>query len=75
MSNRDNHASRDTTTGKVNEDSIEKFLIENFSGSVFPQAVVGTQFKTGKQHIVDVLLGGEAYKLSLIHISEPTRRS
>jgi|TARA_S200002703_G_scaffold89441_1_gene77157 hypothetical protein len=62
MSNRDNHAPRDTTTGKVNEDSIKKFLIENFSGSVFPQAIVGTQFKTKKQHIVDVLLGGEAYK-------------
>jgi hypothetical protein len=45
MSNRNNHAPRDTTTGKVNEDSIEKFLIENFSGSVFPQTVVGTQFK------------------------------
>ena len=62
MSNRNNHAPRDTTTGKVNEDSIKKFLIENFSGLVFPQAVVGTQFKTGKQHIVDVLLDGKAYK-------------
>ena len=62
MSNRNNHAPRDTTTGKVNEDSIKKFLIENFSGSVFPQTVVGTQFNTNKQHIVDFLLGGEAYK-------------
>ena len=62
MSNRNNHAPRDTTTGKVNEDSIEKFLIENFSGSVYPQTVVGTQFNTEKQHIVDVLLGGEAHK-------------
>lgn len=62
MSNRNNHASRDTTTGKVNEDSIEQFLTENFSGSVFPQTVVGTQFNTKKQHIVDVLLDGDAYK-------------
>jgi len=49
MSNRDNHAPRDTTTGKVNEDSIEQFLIENFSDSVYPQAVVGTQFGTKKK--------------------------
>lgn len=62
MSNRNNHAPRDTTTGKINEDSIEQFLTENFSESVFPQAVIGTQFNTNKQHIVDVLLGGEAYK-------------
>ena len=62
MSNRDNHAPRDTTTGRVNEDSIEQFLIENFSGSIYPQTIVGTQFNTEKQHIVDVLLGGEAYK-------------
>lgn len=62
MSNRNNHAPRDTTTGKINEDSIEQFLTENFSESVFPQTVVGTQFNTNKQHIVDVLLGGEAYK-------------
>ena len=58
MSNRDNHAPRDTTTGRVNEDSIEQFLIENFSGSIYPQTIVGTQFNTEKQHIVDVLLGG-----------------
>jgi len=63
MSNRDNHAPRDTTTGKVNEDSIEKFLHESFDGPVYPQTVVGTQFNTKKQHIVDALLGGEAYKL------------
>ena len=62
MPNRNNHAPRDTTTGKINEDSIEQFLTENFSESVFPQAVIGTQFNTNKQHIVDVLLGGEAYK-------------
>jgi len=62
MSNRNNHAPRDTTTGKINEDSIEQFLTENFSESVYPQAVIGTQFNTNKQHIVDVLLGGEAYK-------------
>ena len=62
MSNRDNHAPRDTTTGKVNEDSIEKFLHESFDGPVYPQTVIGTQFNTKKQHIVDALLGGEAYK-------------
>ena len=62
MSNRDNHAPRDTTTGKVNEDSIEQFLTENFSDSVYPQAVVGTQFGTKKKHVVDILLGGKAYK-------------
>lgn len=63
MSNRNNHAPRDTTTGKVNEDSIEKFLYESFDGLVYPQTVVGTQFNTKKQHIVDVLLGGKAYRL------------
>ena len=59
---RDNHAPRDTSTGKVNEADIEQFLIENSNDSVYPQAVVGTQFDTGKKHIVDVLLGGGAYK-------------
>ena len=50
------HASRDTTTGKVNEDDIEQFLIENYSGNVHSQVVVGTQFNTTKKHIVDILL-------------------
>ena len=62
MSSRDNHAPRDTSTGKVNEADIEQFLSENCEGSVYPQAEVGTQFDTGKIHIVDVLLGGKAYK-------------
>ena len=62
MTSRNNHASRDTSTGKVNEADFEQFLIENFNAAVYPQAEVGTQFDTGKKHIVDVLLGGEAYK-------------
>ena len=56
------HASRDTTTGKVNGINIEKFLKENYDGNVYPQAVVGKQFTTNKDHIVDTLLGGDAYK-------------
>jgi len=62
MSSRDNHAPRDTSTGKVNEADIEQFLTENCEGSVYPQAEVGTQFDTDKTHIVDVLLGGKAHK-------------
>ena len=62
MTSRNNHASRDTTTGKVNETEIENFLKENLTQSVYEQAEVGTQFATGKKHIVDVLLGGKAYK-------------
>ena len=62
MSSRDNHSPRDTSTGKVNEADIEQFLIENCEGNVYPQAEVGTQFDTGKKHIVDILLGGKAYK-------------
>ena len=62
MTSRNNHAPRDTSTGKVNEADIEQFLSENFNHSVYPQAEVGTQFSTGKKHIVDVLLGGSAYK-------------
>ena len=57
------HASRDTTTGKVNEDDIEQFLIENYSGNVHSQVVVGTQFNTTKKHIVDILLGGQVNKI------------
>ena len=62
MSSRDNHAPRDTSTGKVNEADIEQFLNENYEGNVYPQAEVGTQFDTGKKHIVDILLGGKAHK-------------
>ena len=62
MTSRNNHASRDTSTGKVNEADIEQFLIENSNYAVYPQVEVGTQFNTGKKHIVDMLLGGKAYK-------------
>ena len=67
MPSRDNHAPRDTSTGKVNEADIEQFLNENYEGNVYPQAEVGTQFDTGKTHIVDVLLGGLAYKKTKKH--------
>ena len=67
MPSRDNHAPRDTSTGKVNEADIEQFLNENYEGNVYPQAEVGTQFDTGKTHIVDVLLGGKAYKKTKKH--------
>ena len=56
------HASRDTTTGKVNETNIEDFLIENYDGDVYSQVEVGTQFDTKKKHILDILLGGEVIK-------------
>ena len=62
MTSRNNHSPRDTSTGKVNEAEIESFLRENLNESVYPQAELGTQFSTGKTHIVDVLLGGSAYK-------------
>ena len=62
MTSRNNHSPRDTSTGKVNEAEIENFLRENVNESVYEQAEVGTQFATGKKHIVDVLLGGSAYK-------------
>ena len=62
MTSRNNHAPRDTSTGKVNEADIEQFLIENSNYAVYPQVEVGTQFNTGKKHIVDMLLGGKAYK-------------
>jgi len=62
MSSRDNHAPRDTSTGKVNEADIEQFLSENCEGNVYPQTEIGTQFDTGKKHIVDILLGGKAHK-------------
>ena len=53
------HASRDTTTGKVNETNIEQFLTENYDGDVHSQVEVGTQFDTKKRHILDILLDGE----------------
>ena len=62
MSNRNNHTPRDTSTGKVNEADIEQFLTENCEGNVYPQTEVGEPFGTGKTHIVDILLGGKAYK-------------
>jgi len=52
------HASRDTTTGTVNENNIEQFLNENYSGQVHSQVVIGTQFQTSKKHILDILLDG-----------------
>ena len=48
------HASRDTTTGKVNETNIEQFLTENYDGDVHSQVEVGTQFDTKKRHILDI---------------------
>ena len=56
------HASRDTTTGKVNEDNIENFLIENYDGDVHSQVEVGNQFGTKKKHILDILLDGQVVK-------------
>ena len=53
------HASRDTTTGKVNENKIEDFLIEHYDGDVHSQVEVGLQFDTKKKHILDILLDGE----------------
>ena len=53
------HASRDTTTGKVNEINIEKFLTENYDGDVHSQVELGIQFGTKKKHILDILLDGE----------------
>ena len=53
------HASRDTTTGKVNETNIEQFLTENYDGDVQSQVELGIQFGTKKKHILDILLDGE----------------
>ena len=53
------HASRDTTTGKVNETNIEQFLTENYDGDVHSQVELGIQFGTKKNHILDILLDGE----------------
>ena len=67
MTSRNNHSSRYTITGKINEADIEQFLAENCSVDVYPQAEVGSQFDTGKTHIVDILLGGKAYKKTKKH--------
>ena len=56
------HAPRNTTTGNKKELELEVFLNENYSGNVYPQAVVGKQFTTNKNHVVDILIGGDAYK-------------
>ena len=50
------HASRDTTTGKVNEINIENFLIENYDGDVHSQVEIGNQFGSNKKHIADLLM-------------------
>ena len=52
-------APRDTTTGKVNETTIEQFLIENYDGDVHSQVELGTKFDTNKKHFLDILLDGE----------------
>jgi|TARA_A100001391_G_scaffold612_1_gene1067 hypothetical protein len=63
MTSRNNHSPRDTSTGKVNEAEIESFLKENVNQSVYEQAVIDENtLGTGKQHVVDILLGGSAYK-------------
>ena len=67
MTSRNNHSPRDTSTGKVNEADIEQFLRENCSVNVYPQTEVGSQFETDKKHIVDILLGGKAYKKTKKH--------
>lgn len=51
---------RDTTTGTVSENNIEKFLIENFFETVKSQVDVGNK-RNGGIHIVDFLIGGETY--------------
>ena len=53
------HASRDTTTGKVNETNIEQFLTENYDGDVHSQLELGIQFGTKKKLILDILLDGK----------------
>ena len=56
------HASRDTTTGKVNEINIEDFLIENYDGNVHSQVELGVQFDTKKRHFLDILLDGKVLR-------------
>ena len=53
-------ASRDTTTGTLNEKEIEKFLSENLNEVVKYQVNVGKKRNNGV-HIVDVMIGGETY--------------
>ena len=54
------HASRDTTTGTLNENEIEQFLIENINEPVSAQVNVGKK-RNGGDHITDLLIGGETY--------------
>jgi hypothetical protein len=53
-------ASRDTTTGNLNEKEIEKFLSENLSQTVKSQVIIGKKRNDGV-HIVDLMIGGETY--------------
>jgi hypothetical protein len=53
-------ASRDTTTGTLNEKEIEKFLNENLNEVVKYQVNVGKKRNNGV-HIVDVMIGGETH--------------
>ncbi len=53
-------ASRDTTTGTLNEKEIEKFLVENFADAVKSQVNIGKKRNNGV-HVVDLLIGGETY--------------
>jgi len=53
-------ASRDTTTGTLNEKEIEKFLVENFADKVKSQVNIGKKRNDGL-HVVDMLIGGETY--------------
>ena len=55
------HATRDTTTGLVNELSIEEFLKENYDGNVNSQVWLGTHPNGTKNHKLDILLDGEVY--------------
>jgi hypothetical protein len=53
-------ASRDTTTGTINEKEIEKFLIENFSQKIKSQVIIGKK-RNGGLHVVDLMIGGETH--------------
>jgi len=55
------HASRDTTTGAVNELSIETFLKENQTRDVHSQVWLGYHPNGTKKHKLDILLGGQVY--------------
>jgi len=54
------NASRNTTTGTLNEKEIEQFLIENTNELVNAQVNVGKK-RNGGNHITDLLIGGEVY--------------